>query len=133
MKQFIFSTLVVGTVMAIDSAATLEAVMKPTSPPPPFKSRLGRSQRVRTPFGRSHGSKINLEGEQSRTSKLNSNRTDRDLRRQKPNFADPARKLKNLSDRPPDMEEERTGDELILKSERARRAAIKDKRLALKP
>ena len=31
------------------------------------------------------------------------------------------------------MEEERTGDELILKSERARRAAIKDKILALKP
>ena len=132
MKQFIFSTLIVGAAMAVDSTAMLEAVMKPTTPPP-FRNRLGRSERIKQPFGRSHDTKINLKGKQPRTRGLNSNRTDNDLRRQRPDFADPARKLKDLRDRPPLIEEERTGDELILKSARARRAAIKDKVLALKP
>ena len=134
MKQFIVSTLVIGAAMAVDSTAMLEAVMKPTVPPPHI-NKLGRSERLapRQPFSRSHGTKIPLHGKQSRTSHLNSNRSDFGHRRQRPNFSDPARKLRDLRDRPPLFEEERTGKELIPKFERQRRASIKDKVLALKP
>lgn len=134
MKKFVVSTLAIGAAMAVDSAAMLEAVMKPTHPPP-FRNRLGRSDRLRPrdTFGRSHGTKIPLHGQHSRTSHLNSNRTDRGIRRQRPNFSDPARKLRDPRDRAPLFEEERTGHELIPVRERARRAAVPDKVLALKP
>ena len=106
---------VVGVAAAVDSQA-LAAIRMPA----PFISEFARNTPGPERGGRTHGSPISLGGPQSRTSNLNSNRSDNGLRRQMPDFASPFRKGEQ---RPPPMEEVRTGSELIPAAERRRRAA----------
>ena len=76
MKSTIFMAAVVGFTAALE-AGTLAAIRMPA----PFISEFARNTAQNERGGRAFGSPIKLGGPQSRTSNLNSNRSDSDLRR----------------------------------------------------
>ena len=76
-----------------------------------FHDPLSRRNVSKT-LGRAFDSPISLEGRQAKFSDLDSNRTDNDLRRDMPEFADPRRKGNKRKILP---EEDREGEELIPK------------------
>ena len=105
MKKFATTSLVAALAVAVDTE-TLSAIMMPTETA--FENQFARN--TVKPLGRAHGSPIILAGQQSRTSNLNSNRSDNDLRRQFPDFASPFRKGEMRPMEQPDL---RMGEELI--------------------